>query len=83
MHSTADFVNWQSSWRISSVDSDQWIELRKNLRGEYQKVTKTFNINENWDVNYMTVAMAIIAHSAYHLGAIRQIFKQIKDEQQK
>lgn len=68
-------VNFNESWRIKIVSEDEWDDLRENLSNIYRKTTETFEKNEEWNLDAITVAMGIVAHTAYHLGAIRQIAK--------
>lgn len=68
-------VDFKKSWRIKIVTEDEWDELRENLSKIYRKLGETFENNEEWNLNTITVAMGIVAHTAYHLGAIRQMAK--------
>jgi hypothetical protein len=68
-------VNFSRSWDIKIVSEDEWDDLRENISRIYRKTTETFNQNEEWSLDEITVAMGIIAHTAYHLGAIRQMLK--------
>lgn len=70
-------VNFNQSWRVKSVNEDEWDDLRENLSNIYRKTAETFEKNDEWNLDTITVAMGIIAHTAYHLGAIRQIAKGI------
>lgn len=76
-------VDFNQSWRIKSVGEDEWEVLRENIAKIYRKVGETFEKNDEWALDSITVAMGIVAHTAYHLGAIRQMTKfvqQIKNE---
>ena len=68
-------MDFKQSWRIQSVSEDEWESLRENLAQIYRQIEETFRRNEEWTLDSITVAMGIIAHSAYHLGAIRQMLK--------
>ena len=68
-------VNWDKSWLIKTVDEDAWNLLRENVRRDYETVARTFKSIENWDDDKVGDAMAIVVHTAYHLGAMRQIMK--------
>ncbi len=72
MVQTAD---WDRSWAKKEVDDKEWEELKSNFRVMYKTVGETFQKIEDWNDDKITEAMAIIVHSAYHLGAIRQIKK--------
>ena len=68
-------ADWDRSWAKKEVDDKEWEELKSNFRGMYKTVGETFQKIEDWDDDKITEAMAIVVHSAYHLGAIRQISK--------
>jgi hypothetical protein len=68
-------VDFKQSWNIKTVSEDEWESLRENLAKVYRKLEETFRRNDEWTLDNITVAMGIVAHSAYHLGAIRQMLK--------
>ncbi len=70
-------VNFNQSWKTKIVNENEWDDLRENLSNMYRKTTETFEKNEEWGLDTITVAMGIVAHTAYHLGAIRQLAKGI------
>lgn len=70
-------IDFNQSWLVKKVSEDEWDLLRESMSRAYRDVSETFEKNEDWSLNTITVAMGIIAHTAYHLGAIRQIAKAI------
>ena len=60
------------SWTVSIVDDGEWTALRARLRDEYEKLLVAVSTRAVWDEELLGVAMGAIAHTAYHLGAIRQ-----------
>ncbi len=68
-------VDWNESWLIKTVDENSWNSLRENVRRDYETVVRTFKSIEIWDDDKVGDAMAIVVHTAYHLGAMRQIIK--------
>lgn len=68
-------LDFQQSWRIKTVSEDEWDDLRENMSKIYRKVVETLDKNEEWALDSITVAMGIVAHTTYHLGAIRQLAK--------
>ena len=70
-------ADWNRSWEKKVVDDKQWDDFKSNFREMYKTVTETFQKTEEWDDDKITEAIAIIVHSAYHLGAIRQIAKNL------
>ena len=73
-----DNVNWELSWLIETVNETEWNTLREGVRKSYEEVLRCLIEVENWDQNSIGGAIAIIAHTAYHLGSIRQILKEAK-----
>lgn len=68
-------IDFKQSWRIKTVSEDEWDDLRENISKIYRKTTETISKNEEWGLDAITVAMGIVSHTAYHLGAIRQMAK--------
>ncbi|MEO6588451.1 MAG: hypothetical protein ABIP06_03895 [Pyrinomonadaceae bacterium] len=70
-------VNWEQSWLIETVNDEEWKNLREAVTKSYKNVLRTFAEIETWNQDNIGDAVAIIAHSAYHLGAIRQMAKSL------
>lgn len=70
-------VDFKQSWRIKTVSEDEWDDLRENMSKIYRKVTETLQKTEEWGLDTITVAMGIVAHTAYHLGSMRQMVKNL------
>lgn len=68
-------VNWDDSWLIETVNETEWDFLRDAVRASYERTLKCFAGIEDWDEKRMIMALGILTHTAYHLGAIRQIMK--------
>ena len=68
-------VNWEQSWLIEQVNDAEWDALRQSVRKSYENTLRCFAAIDDWNEDNVGEAMAIIAHTAYHLGAIRQIMK--------
>lgn len=60
------------SWTLSNVDDTGWIELRAELRREYESLLVAVLSHTTWDEDALGVAFGAVAHTAYHLGAMRQ-----------
>lgn len=70
-------VDWQKSWQIKEVTSEEWESLRARLRQTCQSVVSAIKCVENWGgANDVGAPMAILTHTAYHLGAIRQMLSK-------
>jgi hypothetical protein len=70
-------ADWKDSWKVSTVTDAEWTALCGQLHKAYQNVTDTFEEVETWNDFKISGAMGILAHSAYHLSAIRQILKMV------
>jgi hypothetical protein len=66
-------ADWEASWKRATVTDDQWQSLRANLRREADKWRKYVADRAVWDDMSAAGALSSAAHTAYHLGAIRQI----------
>ena len=66
-------VNWREIWEtVGTVDEEQWAKIKSDLRASHAKVMSTINSFEHWDGEYdIGGALAILTHTAYHLGGIR------------
>ena len=66
-------VDWKESWRVQRVTPEEWEDLKGRLRQTYKGVLAAVKGQDAWDrPQDVTDSLAILAHSAYHLGAIRQ-----------
>ena len=72
--------NWQEIWAtVREVTPEQWEDLKRRLYESHDRVMATINSFENWDGPYdVGGVMSIIAHTAYHLGGIRQALAVIR-----
>ena len=66
-------ADWNASWQRSAVTEDQWRTLRAALRHEFDSWHEAVATPTDWDDMAAAGALASAAHTAYHLGAIRQI----------
>lgn len=74
-------VNWEQSWLIDEVNDDEWVALRAAVGKSYENVVRCFASVESWTEDNLGEAMAMIAHTAYHLGSIRQIKKAVENDE--
>lgn len=66
-------ADWNASWRRNAVTDDQWGILRQNLREKADTWQNAVTRRTEWDDLNAAGALSTIAHTAYHLGSIRQI----------
>jgi hypothetical protein len=78
MRGRTEPVKWEQSWLIETVNEEEWNFLRSGMRKSYEDAVRCFAEIETWNEDRVGEAVAIIAHTAYHLGAIRQIVKAVK-----
>lgn len=77
---SAGDVDWGEVWRtVEKVTPEKWADLKDNLRLTYQRVNRELHELEDWDAEEkIGGAMAIVVHTAYHLGEIRQALCTLK-----
>ena len=68
-------VNWEDSWLIETVNESEWDALRASVKTAYENTLRCVASVEEWNERSLGMAVGMVAHSAYHLGAIRQIAK--------
>jgi hypothetical protein len=72
-------ADWNASWQRTTVTDQQWRTLRDNLRSQSGTWRKTVAERTAWDDMSAAGALSSAAHTAYHLGAIRQILAAMND----
>lgn len=67
-------VDWGEIWRtVQEVSAEEWTELRQQLVQTYRRIDATLHGRPTWDdENLIAGSLAILVHTAYHLGEIRQ-----------
>jgi hypothetical protein len=71
-------ADWNASWQRTQVTTDQWQTLRDTLAKEVKNWQAAVAAKSDWDDTSAAGALASLAHTAYHLGAIRQIIAGVK-----
>lgn len=71
-------ATWGDAWKITSVDDSTWKTIRDGLREEAHRWLSALEAPR--EVNEVELAgmIASVAHLAYHLGAMRQIDKELR-----
>ena len=73
IHNDTTPADWGEIWRtIEKVTPEEWDSLRRKLKDAYQRINKLFRENEIWNDDTIGGTLAILVHTAYHLGEIRQ-----------
>lgn len=72
-------VDWSEIWRtVEKVTDKEWQALKANLEAAYRRIDQLFHEIEIWNEDSISGAMAIVVHTAYHLGEIRQALCTLK-----
>ena len=71
-------VNWDDSWLIEDVDDQEWTALQTSVRKSYADSLQCLSNARGWTQVQVGMAIGLVAHTAYHLGAIRQLAKLAK-----
>ena len=71
-------ADFNASWQRTALTDDQWRALRDALRREVDKWQKAVAARTNWDDMSAAAGLSTAAHTAYHLGAIRQVLAALK-----
>ena len=66
-------TDWPGSWRIRDVTALEWLELKLKLEDEYRATLAHLERMTTWDDEPIGGFLSMLAHSAYHLGAVRLI----------
>lgn len=73
-------ANWGEIWRnVNNVTPKEWKMIQDELRLNYHKIKELIMADPAWksDVE-ISGAIAVILHTAYHLGEIRQALCSIR-----
>jgi hypothetical protein len=67
-------ADWGQIWRtVSKVDPAEWQAIQAELRASYTEILTFIQETPAWpDESSISGAIAVVAHTAYHLGEIRQ-----------
>lgn len=66
--------DWGKIWReTKAVDGETWQTIQADLRGSYNRIKQLIADADDWsNPGQIGGAIAVVAHTAYHLGEIRQ-----------
>ena len=71
-------ADWKQSWLVRTVGPDEWESLKRELREAYDTISQALRSVEHWGERPVGVGIAVIAHTAYHLGAVRQLVRTLE-----
>lgn len=72
-------VDWDATWDVGAVAEPEWAALTAGLRAaraEAQATVEALDLSD--DPDHIGDAMALVVHTAYHLGEIRQALCAIR-----
>lgn len=67
--------DWPGSFRPASVDEAAWQALQDRLQASLERFRLLVTSGWTWDERRLGDALGVLAHTAYHLGAVRQIVR--------
>jgi len=67
-------ADWGEIWRtVKRVSPEEWQSIRSELRTHYNRILNLFKTAPAWSSeDEIGIAIAVVVHTAYHLGEIRQ-----------
>ena len=79
---TNERVDWGKIWReTSAVTAEEWNTIKLQLRESYDRIKQVIGDTTDWpSEDHIAGAIAIVVHTAYHLGEIRQALCTVKAE---
>ena len=84
---TSNTSPWSpAAWRIQldigrevgTTMPEEWAASKNKLRGTYQRISNLFRENPVWNDDSIGGSLALVVHTAYHLGEIRQALCVLK-----
>jgi hypothetical protein len=72
-------VDWAASWLVRDVDAEQWEALKWALTAEARETKEFLRRVDEWNGDTVGGAVGLLAHCAYHLGAVRQMMRVVAD----
>ena len=76
-------VDWGKIWReTSAVTAEEWNAIKVQLRESYDRIKQLISETTEWpSEEHIGGVIAIIVHTAYHLGEIRQALCTLQAEE--
>lgn len=67
-------VDWEETWKTTTASPSEWDAMQQHLKQTYQDIKALLAIPEVQESSgALSEVMAMLVHTAYHVGAIRQI----------
>ncbi len=73
-------VDWGEIWRTTKeVNPEEWEAIKTELRASYDRIKTLIAETQTWpSEKEIGMAMAMVVHTVYHLGEIRQALCTLK-----
>lgn len=71
--------NWKTSWSVTSVSEQSWVDLRQQLRHEFDTICDLIQKQDQLEGPFLNGLLALVPHAAYHLATIRQILERVRE----
>lgn len=71
-------ANWNIAWKLECVNDAEWQSLVAKLEQTGKEILELGPKFENWNEIMLTGMYGSAAHTAYHLGAIRQMLRELE-----
>lgn len=73
-------ADWGEIWRtVSAVSPQEWQAIQEELRAAYDRILELVDETPAWeDERQIAGAIGVVAHTAYHLGEVRQALCTLK-----
>jgi hypothetical protein len=73
--------DWSLAWLTSSVDADAWEALKTAIQTECEVLKSFIAACSEWNPKLLNLLLSNTSHMAYHVGAIRQIWMLVREDQ--
>ena len=76
--------NWREIWdTVREMTPQEWDDAKRRLRESHERVMARINALDKWDGKFdIAGGLSLLAHTAYHLGGIRQALGAIRANSQ-
>lgn len=75
--------NWSESWKVRAVDEEDWLRLLEEIEDRTEAFREKVREREDWSDKLLEMGvLAFLPHMAYHLGALRQLLKELRERQE-
>lgn len=73
--------DWSLAWKTSDVTQAQWDALKTAIQTECETLKAFIKTQTEWTPKLLNLLMSNTSHLAYHVGAIRQIWMLVLEQQ--